>query len=86
MISVIAGDRGHSGPVVTQAIVGGRVPAPACPLMMMPPLSVMVKWLLLDTGVTSGVSGPRLRVSAASDAARSRRRGCGKLVMARGGA
>ena len=83
MISVIAGHRGHR---VTQAIVGGRVSAPACPLMMQPPVSVMVKWLLLDTGVTPGVSGPRLRVSAASDAARSRRRRCGKLVMTRGGA
>ena len=85
VISVIAGHRGHSGPVVTQTIVGGRVSAPGG-LVMQPPVSVMVKWLLLDTGVTSGVSGARLRVSAASDAARSRRRGCGQLVMARGGA
>ena len=83
VISVIAGHRGHRG-VLTQAIVWGRVPAPGG--MMQPPVSVMIKWLLLDTGVTSGLPGARLRVSAASqtDAARCRRR-CGQLVMGRGG-
>ena len=80
MVSVIPGHWGHSG-VMTQAIVWGRIAT-----SRMAPVSVMVKRLLLDTGLTSGLSGSRLRVSAASqtNAARCRRRGR-QLVMGRSG-